>query len=84
MIGSDSCEVFFSKIGSMQGMERAFDFQEQVNCVVTISYLAYSIEHMEIGAIWEGAYCIVKCRMCGLKYIHWRGLRQSHIYLTSI
>ena len=26
LIGSDSCEVFFSKVGSMVGMERAYDF----------------------------------------------------------
>jgi hypothetical protein len=26
LTGSDSCEIFFSKIGGMVGMERAYDF----------------------------------------------------------
>ena len=26
LTGSDSCEIFFSKVGGMQGMERAYDF----------------------------------------------------------
>jgi hypothetical protein len=28
LIGSDACEIVFSKIGGMVGLERAYDFHE--------------------------------------------------------
>ena len=40
LTGSDSCEIFFSKVGGMQGMERAYDFQELVGCANTVNQLA--------------------------------------------
>jgi len=39
LTGSDSCEIFFSKVGGMQGMERAYDFQELVGCANTVNHL---------------------------------------------
>ena len=40
LTGSDSCEIFFSKVGRMQGMERAYDFKELVGCANTVNQLA--------------------------------------------
>jgi hypothetical protein len=40
LTGSESCEMFFSKIGGMVGMERAYDFHELVRCANTLNQLA--------------------------------------------
>ena len=48
LTGSDSCEIFFSKVGGMQGMERAYDFQELVGCANTVNHLA-AIEYGSNG-----------------------------------
>jgi hypothetical protein len=45
---SDSCEIFFSKVGGIQGMERAYDFHELVNCANTLNHLA-AIEYGDNG-----------------------------------
>ena len=45
---SDSCEIFFSKIGGMVGLERAYDFHEIVNTTNILNNLA-SIEYKENG-----------------------------------
>ena len=48
LTGSDACEIFFSKIGGMVGLERAYDFHELVNCANTFNHLS-SIEYGENG-----------------------------------
>jgi hypothetical protein len=48
LTGSDACEIFFSKVGGMQGMERAYDFHELVNCANTLNHLA-AIEYGDNG-----------------------------------
>ena len=48
LTGSDSCEIFFSKIGGMVGLEKAYDFHELVNTANTINRLA-GIEFGENG-----------------------------------
>lgn len=48
LTGSDSCEIFFSKIGGMNGMERAYDFHELVSCANTLNHLS-QIEYGENG-----------------------------------
>lgn len=40
LTGSDSCEIFFSKIGGMQRMERAYDFHKLVSATNTLNHLA--------------------------------------------
>jgi hypothetical protein len=40
LIGSDCCEIFFSKVGGMYGMERAYDFHELQNCANALNHLA--------------------------------------------
>ena len=40
LIGSDSCEIFFSKVEGMQGMERVYNFYELLGCTNTINHLA--------------------------------------------
>ena len=40
LIGSDSCEVFFSKVGGMVGMERAYDFQELLGTTNIVNHLS--------------------------------------------
>ena len=40
LTGSDACEVFFSKVGGMVGMERAYDFQELLGAANTINHLS--------------------------------------------
>lgn len=39
LIASDACEIFFSKIGGMVGVERAYDFHELVNTTNTVNRL---------------------------------------------
>lgn len=48
LTGSDSCEIFFSQIGGMNGMERAYDFHELVSCANTLNHLS-QIEYGENG-----------------------------------
>jgi hypothetical protein len=48
LIGFDSCKIFFSKIGGMCGMERAYDFSELLNCANTLNHLS-AIEYGENG-----------------------------------
>lgn len=48
LTGSDSCEIFFSKIGGMNGQERAYDFHELVNTANTLYQLS-AIEYGENG-----------------------------------
>ena len=48
LTGSDSCEIFFSKIGRMNGHERAYDFHELVNTANTLNQLS-AIEYGENG-----------------------------------
>jgi hypothetical protein len=45
---SDSCEIFFSRIGGMQGMERAYNFHELINCANALNQLS-AIEYGENG-----------------------------------
>jgi hypothetical protein len=40
LTGSDSCEIFFSKIGRMVGLERTYDFHELVALAHTLNHLA--------------------------------------------
>ena len=55
LTGSHSCEFFFSKVGGMQGMERAYDFQELVGCANTVNQLA-AIEYGENGLQFDRAH----------------------------
>jgi hypothetical protein len=55
LTGSDSCEIFFSKVGGMQGMERAYDFHELVGCASTVNKLA-AIEYGENGLKFDRAH----------------------------
>lgn len=48
LTGSDACEIFFSKVGGMQGMERSYDFHELLGCANTVNHLA-AIEYGENG-----------------------------------
>ena len=40
LTGSDSCEIFFSRIGGMNGLERAYDFHELVNTANTLNHMS--------------------------------------------
>ena len=46
LTGSDSCVIFFSKIGGMNGMERSYDFHDLVNTANTLNRLS-SMEYGE-------------------------------------
>lgn len=48
LTGSDSCEIFFSKIGGMNGMERCYDFHDLLNTANTLNRLS-SVEYGENG-----------------------------------
>lgn len=48
LTGLDSCEIFFSKIGGMVGLERAYDFHELVSTANTLNQLS-GIEYGENG-----------------------------------
>jgi hypothetical protein len=49
IIGSNSYEMFSYKMGGMVGMERAYDFQELVNCANSTIFLPLSMARMGIG-----------------------------------
>ena len=55
LTGSDSCEVFFSKVGGMVGMERAYDFQELLGAANTVNRLS-AIEYGSNGIRFGQAY----------------------------
>ena len=40
LTGSDACEIFFSKVGGMVGMERAYDFHELLSSANTVNHLS--------------------------------------------
>jgi hypothetical protein len=46
---SDSCENFFSKVGGMSGMERAYDFHELARAANTMNQLS-EVEYDENGS----------------------------------
>ena len=48
LTGSDSCEIFFSKIGGMNGNERAYDFHELTNAANTLNHMSV-VEYAENG-----------------------------------
>ena len=48
LIGSDACENFFSKIGGMEGHERAYNFHQLVNTANTLNRLS-AAEYKENG-----------------------------------
>jgi hypothetical protein len=45
---SNSCEMFFSKMGGMVGMEKAYDFQELVSCANPLNHF-FAIEYGKNG-----------------------------------
>ena len=55
LIGSNSCEIFFSKNEEMVEMERAYDFSELLNCA-TIEYrengLKFGHLHNKTANVW--------------------------------
>ena len=55
LTGSDSCEIFFSKVGGMVGMERAYDFQELVGCANIVNHLS-QIEYGHNGIKFARAH----------------------------
>lgn len=48
LIGSNACEIFFSKVGGMVGMERAYDLNELMSSVNALNHLS-TIEYGENG-----------------------------------
>jgi hypothetical protein len=48
LTSSDACEIFFSKIGGMQGLECAYDFHELVGCTNILNHL-FAIEYGDNG-----------------------------------
>ena len=63
---TDSCEVFFSKIGGMNKHERACDFDELVNTANTLNHisnveyrkngLGFKKQHNNIKNVWEALH----------------------------
>ena len=54
LMGFDTCEIFFSKVDGMQGMEKAYDFHELVNCANTLNHLAaieYDDNMLQFGQV---------------------------------
>lgn len=48
LTGNDSCEIFFLKIGGMNGMECFYDFHDLVNTANTLNRLS-GVEYNENG-----------------------------------
>ena len=67
---SDSYEVFFSKVGGMVGMERAYDFQELLGAANTINRLShieyegngikFGRAHNKMTNIWAKLYLLAE------------------------
>ena len=55
LTGSDSCEIFFSKIGGMNGMERSYDFHDLVNTANTLNHLS-NVEYGDNGLKFGGVH----------------------------
>lgn len=55
LTGSDSCEIFFSKVGGMAGMERVYDFQELIQCANALNQLS-AIEYGSNGLTFNRAH----------------------------
>ena len=66
LTGSDSCEIFFSRIGGMNGLERAYDFHELVNTANTLNHisaveygnngLVFQKQHNKMENVWESLH----------------------------
>ncbi|KAL3687523.1 hypothetical protein R1sor_013832 [Riccia sorocarpa] len=57
---SDVCEIFFSKVGGMAGVERAYDFGDLLRSVGSLNRLA-EIESMKEGVVVPRAHDKMKC-----------------------
>lgn len=67
MTNNDIRENFFSKIGGMVGLERAYDFHELVNTINTLKQrvgiesinngLKFSRMHNKMENMWESLHC---------------------------
>ena len=63
---SDSCEIFFSRIGGMNGQERAYDFHQLVNTANTLNHisaveygkngLVFKKQHNKMDTVWESLH----------------------------
>ena len=64
LTGSDSCEFFFSRIGGMNGLERAYDFHELVNTANTLNHISvveygnngFQKQHNKMENVWESLH----------------------------
>ena len=66
LTGSDSCEIFFSRIGGMNGQERAYDFHQLVNTANTLNHisaveygkngLVFKKQHNKMDTVWESLH----------------------------
>ena len=66
MTGNDACEIFFSKIGGMEGLERAYDFHQLVsnantlNCLTASEYkenvLKFDKVHNKMKNVWPALH----------------------------
>ena len=66
LTGSDACDIFFGKVEGMQGLERAYNFHELVNCanilnkLLAIEYgdneLKFNRVHNKQRNIWAGLH----------------------------
>jgi hypothetical protein len=66
LTGSDSCEIFFSRIGGMNGLERAYDFHELVNTANTLNHISaveygknglkFKKQHRKMETVWESLH----------------------------
>jgi hypothetical protein len=48
LTGFDSCEIFFSRVCGMVGMERAYNFHELINCANSLNLLS-TVEYGKNG-----------------------------------
>ena len=70
LTGSDACEIFFSKIGGMEGNERAYDFHQLVssantlNCLIATEYrdnvLKFDKVHNKMKNVWADLHPLKK------------------------
>jgi hypothetical protein len=66
LTGSDSCKIFFSRIGGMVGMEKAYNFHELITCTNALNQLSaveygknglkFSRVHNKQKNVWANLY----------------------------
>ena len=80
LTGSDGAEIFFSKIGGMIGMERAFDISDVLHCSGNVNKLA-KFECIDNGLVFPRAHKKQESIWSKLNFMHDKPLANLKDYI---